>query len=92
MKKLLPGLCLALVLSAVGPVPNASARDWWWHRHHKDNNSGDAKPTHKEKTKKSWFHHHEKANKTQDVTAFNAGPRSVGHWHPMPGPAGYGAN
>lgn len=91
MKKLLLGLCFALVLSGVGPVSSASAREWWWHRHHKENsNSGDAKP-HKEKTKKSWFHHHEKA-KGQDVAALTNGPRSIGHWHPMPGPAGYGAN
>lgn len=91
MKKLLLGLCFALVLSAVGPVPSVSARDWFWHRHHKNTN-GDTKPSHKAKARKSWFHHHEKANKGQDVATLYSGPRSVGHWHPQPGPAGFGAN
>ncbi|HUL34122.1 MAG TPA: hypothetical protein VL128_09590 [Candidatus Eisenbacteria bacterium] len=35
MKKILLGLCCALLLSAFGPVPSASA--WWlWHHHHKN--------------------------------------------------------
>jgi hypothetical protein len=90
MKKVLIGLCLALILSGVGPVSSASAREWWWHRHHKDA-QGDTKPNHKAKAWKSWFHRHEKA-KGQDVAALSTGPRSIGHWHPQPGPAGYGAN
>jgi hypothetical protein len=90
MKRLLPALGFALILSCVVSVPNASARDWWWHRHHKDsaNNSASSKPP---KAKKERHHRHEKASPSGETTAMSNGPRSVGHWHPMPGPAGAGA-
>ena len=41
MKRLLLGLCGVLLLSAIGPVPRASA--WWlWHRHHKNTGKASA--------------------------------------------------
>lgn len=90
MKRLLPALTFLLILSCVVSVPSASARGWW-HRHHKDsaNHSTSNKPP---KAKRSWFHHEkrEKAN-TEPVASMTNGPRSIGHWHPMPGPVGAGA-
>jgi hypothetical protein len=76
MKRLLPGLCCALLLSAFGPVPSASAH-WfsWLHRHKNSANSNapapapNSKPPKASKTpkgpkapkaKKPW-HHREKA-------------------------------
>jgi len=86
MKRFVPGLCLALLLGSLATAP--SARAWWWHHHHKDsaNNTASSKPP---KAKKPW-HHHQKAN-TGTVASLTNGPRSVGRWHPMPGPAGAGA-
>jgi len=90
MKRLLPALGFLLILSFVCAVPNASARDWW-HRHHKDSaNSGASRKPHK--AKKERHHRHEKAAPSGETAAMTNGPRSVGHWHPMPGPAGAGAN
>jgi len=89
MKRFVPGLCLALLLSSLVSVP--SARASWWHRHHKDStdNSASSKPP---KAKKERHHRHEKASRSADSTsAMTNGPRSIGHWHPMPGPAGAGA-
>ena len=88
MKRLLPALCFVVIASCVCSVPRASAS--WWHRHHKDsNNSAGSKPP---KAKKERHHRHEKDTHPADsVSAMTNGPRSIGHWHPMPGPAGAGA-
>ena len=100
MKRLLLGLCGVLVLSAIGPVPRASA--WWlWHRHHKsaaNASSGSGAepvpaPAPAPMQKRSrWQHHrHEKASVAQNGVVTTAGPRSIGFWHKHPGPAGAGA-
>jgi len=102
MKRLLLGLCGVLVLSAIGPVPRASA--WWlWHRHHKDAKTGantpgtatsDATaPAPAPMQKHSRWHrsHHQKAAVAQNGVMTTPGPRSVGWWHKQPGPAGAGA-
>jgi len=105
MKRLLPGLCCGLLLSALGPIPSASAGWWPWHRHSKSasasSNSAPApnpseskaqkspKPPKEKKTK----HHHEKAAKVDNAGVVTTpGPHSVGWWHKQPGPAGAGAN
>ena len=87
MEKKILGLCLALLLSGLATAP--SAYGWWWH-HHKDsaNNSASSKPP---KAKKERHHRHEKASRSGETAAMTNGPRSIGHWHPMPGPAGAGA-
>lgn len=94
MKRLFPALCFTLILSCVCSVPSASARDWWWHRHH--NSPASEKPKHKEKehrekARKSWFHHEKASSSGDTASAMTNGPRSIGHRHPMPGPAGAGA-
>jgi len=88
MKRLLPALCFVVLASCVCVVPGASAS--WWHRHHKDsNNNAASKPP---KAKKQRHHRHEKASHPADsASAMTNGPHSIGHWHPMPGPAGAGA-
>jgi len=88
MKRFVSGLCLALLLGSLFTAP--SARAWWWHRHHKDsaNNGASGKPPKARKER----HPHEKASRSADTTSvITNGPRSIGHWHPMPGPAGAGA-
>ena len=101
MKRLLPGLCCVLLLSAIGPVPSASAHWWSFHRHHKDAASSASEPTPapapapapKPKAKRSWFHHeHQQQPVAQNGVTTTPGPRSVGWWHKTPGPAGAGAN
>ena len=85
MKRLLLGLCGVLLLSAIGPVPRASA--WWlWHRHHKnaakpsasasDPAAGTAStsapapaPSHMQKHSRWWHHQHH--DKAATATAQN---------------------
>jgi|GEM_PF-2756217 hypothetical protein len=101
MKRFLPGLCGALLLSAFGPVPRASA--WWfWHHHRKDSGTVAASanagatpaPAPKPKPQHRGFWHHEKHEKvaTQNGVVTTPGPSSVGWWHKTPGPTGAGAN
>ena len=105
MKRLLPGLCCALLLSAFGPVPSASAHWWSWLHHHKNSASTNAAPapnakppkapkTPKAPKAKKTRHHHEKAarNDNNGSVVTTPGPRSIGWWHKQPGPAGAGAN
>jgi hypothetical protein len=92
MKRLLLAVCCALALCTFGPVPTASALGWPWHRHHKD--SANSNSGHHEKAKKS-RHHREKSQDPsapqQSAAGVSPGPRTVGWWHPGPGPAGAGA-
>jgi len=88
MEKKVSGLCLALPLSSLATAPSAHA--WCWHRHRKDsaNNSASSQPPKAKKER----HHHEKASHAGDTaSAMTNGPRSIGHWHPQPGPVGAGA-
>jgi hypothetical protein len=95
MKKLLLGFCGVLILSGVGTVSSASAKDWPWHRHHKDAASATPKQPKQPKQQKARksFLHHEKASKNNgDPVMLSSGPKSVGRRHPQPGPAGAGAS
>jgi hypothetical protein len=103
MKRLIPGLCCALLLSVFGPVPSASAHWWSWHNHGKKSSSGStapepgskSKPPKKQKApkEKKQKHHREKTARTDNNGVVTTpGPRSVGWWHKQPGPAGAGAN
>ena len=81
-----------LSLGAVSPIAGASTGIRIWHRHHKDAAKTAEAP--KTKGKKSIFHR-SKANREQaaksEATYGMTGPKSIGHRHPQPGPAGVGA-
>ena len=92
MKRIALLLSCALFLSAVGPIPSASAGIKIWHRHKKDAAKTSAAP--KPKTKRSILHRAKPTREqaAREEVAFGmTGPRSVGTRHPQPGPAGVGA-
>ncbi len=96
MKRLLLVLFCAFSLSATCPAASASSGIRIWHRHHKDKDKDAAKTAAapKEKTKKSIFHRskHTREQAAKSEVAYGmTGPKSVGHRHPQPGPAGVGA-
>ena len=92
MKRLPLVLSCALALSVAVPAASTAADIKIWHRHHKDADKTTAAP--KPKTKKTFLHHgkpkREQAARSE-ATYGMPGPKSVGHRHPQPGPAGYGA-
>jgi len=97
MKRLLLVLAAALVWAVLSPAP-VSAGIWPFGHHSKSKSvSSESQPKpkeHKEKAHHSFFRHHEKAEKAHsDSTPLytTGGPKSVGWWHKMPGPAGAGS-
>jgi hypothetical protein len=84
MKRLLQALCVALLITALGP---ASAQAWWWH-HHSDPGPAGVGASGKVKRTRSHREKHQRS-KTEALYHF---PKSVGFWrHDTPGPAGAGA-
>ena len=94
MKRLLAALSVTLFLSVVAPSSLSAAPDirLWPHKHHKD--AGETTEPAKQKTKRSLLHR-AKPSRTEsaqsEATFGMTGPKSVGRWHPEPGPAGFGA-
>lgn len=92
MKPLLALSCL-LTLCAVGAIPAPSAEIPFFHHHKKDAAAATTEAP-KPKTKRSLLH---RAQPTREEAAHAeatygmTGPRSVGRFHPEPGPAGVGA-
>jgi len=82
-----------LFLGAASPIAGASTGIRIWHRHHKDPPAKTAEAP-KQKAKRSLFHRsrptREQAAKSE-ATYGMTGPKSIGHRHPQPGPAGVGA-
>jgi hypothetical protein len=89
MKPLLV-LCL---LSVTAAIPASAATDIpLFHRH--KTNSATTATTPKPKTKRSFLHRAEPSREEaarSEATFGMTGPRSVGFFHPEPGPAGVGA-
>lgn len=85
----------ALVLSAACPVVSTAANIKIWHRHHKDAAAKTADAAPKPKAKRSILHRHKPTREEaahSEIAYGMTGPKSIGHRHPQPGPAGYGAN
>ena len=90
--KPLPLLLCLLALCVVAPVAGAATNIPFWHRHKKDHAT--IATTQKPKTKRSFLHHARPTREEDaraEATYGMSGPRSVGFWHPQPGPAGVGA-
>jgi hypothetical protein len=83
MKRLLQALCVALLITALGP---ASAQAWWWHHH---SGPGPAGVGASGKVKRTRSHREKRQH--SKVEALYHFPKSVGFWrHDTPGPAGAG--
>lgn len=95
MKRPLLLISCALALSAACPVASTAGDIKIWHRRHKDVAAKTAEAAPKQKAKRSILH---RQKPTREDTARSeiaygmTGPKSIGHRHPQPGPAGYGAN
>jgi len=93
MNRLLVIFGCALFLSVAVPGSSAAAGIKFWHKHKKDPNTSTTAPA---KTRKKSIFHREKTSREElarnEATYGQLGPKSVGYWHPQPGPAGAGAN
>jgi hypothetical protein len=83
MKRLLPALCAAILLSTLG---QASAQAGWWHRH---SGPGPAGVGANKKDKQTKAHREKRTH--EKVQALYNFPKSVGWFHKGPGPAGAGS-
>jgi hypothetical protein len=88
MKRLFLVFAGALLWASVSPAPVSAS--WWKWGHHSKSNANAASKEHKQKTHHSWFHH-DKAQRNSGGALYTSGPKSVGWFHKMPGPAGAGS-
>jgi hypothetical protein len=92
MKRILVVLGCTLFLSAAAPISSAGTDIRIWPHHHKD--PGKTTAAAKPKSERTFLHraHPTREEAARAETAYGmTGPKSVGFWHPMPGPAGVGA-
>ena len=91
MKPVLVLSCM-LFLGAVASAANATTDIPFWHHHKKDAVTTSTAP--KPKAKRNLLHRAaatRQESARSEATYGMTGPRSVGHFHPQPGPAGVGA-
>ena len=87
MKRLLLICALALIWTVFSP---STVSAHWWGRH-KKHAAADAEANPKQKHKRSRFHREHQQRDASGGLYTTGGPKTVGFWHKMPGPAGAGS-